>query len=109
MLVMDDQPQIEEQQEQDDETTSRLANPVLRSLERGPVRMRESGVTHAGWRMELDSDQGEGAITLIETTAGQPFFRGQGVCLGWEQEDLSMLYHSLRAPGEPDLVFNQLG
>jgi hypothetical protein len=107
MLIMDDQPQVAD--EQDDEKENRLANPVLRSLERGAVRMRESGVTHAGWRLEFDSDQGEGAITLIETSAGQSFFRGQGVCLGWGQEDLSMLYHSLRAPGEPDLVFNQLG
>jgi hypothetical protein len=105
---MDDESRSEEPQEEDNQNG--LTNPLLRSLERGAVRMRESGVTHAGWRMEIDSDQGGGAVTLVELPAGQSFFRGEGVFLGWAQEDLSRLYHSLRTvPSEPDLVFNQLG
>jgi hypothetical protein len=109
---MDDEPRSEELQEelQEEETAGGLTNPVLRSLERGAVRLRESGVTHAGWRMEAGSDQGEGAITLVELPAGLSVFRGEGVFIGWGQEDLERLYHSLRVvPSEPDLVFNQLG
>ena len=108
MKVMEEQSHTEELQEE--ENAAGLTNPAFRSLERGAVRMRESGVTHAGWRMEVDSDQGEGAITLIELPDGFSVYRGGGVFLGWEQEPLATLYHSLRkVPDEPDLVFNQLG
>ena len=60
--------------------------------------------------MEVDSDQGVGAISLIELAADQSVYRGEGVCMGWAQEQLTTLYHSLRVvPDEPELVFMQLG
>jgi hypothetical protein len=104
---MSDETATEELEEE--ERAGGLTNAVFRSLGRGAVRMRESGVTHAGWRMEVDSDQGEGAITLVDLPAGLSVYRGEGVFFGWDQEPLATLYHSLRVPGEPDLVFNQLG
>ena len=105
---MSDESDTEEPQEE--QNAGGLSNAVFRSLERGAVRMRESGVTHAGWRMEIDSDQGQGAITIIELPADRSVYRGEGVFLGWPQEQLTTLYHSLRAvPDEPELVFNQLG
>jgi hypothetical protein len=89
---------------------SGLTNIVVRSLERAPIRMRESGVTHAGWRMEVGSDQGDGAILLLEPDADRAVYRGEGSFLGWSQERLAAAYQALRAePDEPEFVLNQLG
>lgn len=89
---------------------SGLNNPVVRSLERVPIRMRESGVTHAGWRMEIGSDEGDGAIVLIELTADRSLYRGEGMLLGWSQERLAATYQAVRAePDEPPFELNQLG
>jgi hypothetical protein len=72
--------------------------------------MRESGVTHAGWRMEIGSDEGDGAIVLIELTVDRSVCRGDGVFLGWSQERLAAAYLALRAePDEPHFELNQLG
>src|SRR5258708_40329657 len=89
---------------------SGMTNSVVRSLERAPIRMRESGVTHAGWRMEIGSDEGDGAIVLIELTADRSVYRGDGVFLGWSQERLAAAYQALRVvPDEPSFELNQLG
>jgi hypothetical protein len=77
-----------------------LENAVLRSLERSAVRTRESGVTHAAWRMEIDSEAGGGAITLIDASEGPAFYRGEGVFLGWTQEQLAETYQRLLSPGD---------
>ncbi len=89
---------------------SGMTNSVVRSLERVPIRMRESSVTHAGWRMEIGSDEGDGAIVLIEVTVDQSMFRGEGTFLGWSQERLAATYQAMRAePDEPHFELNQLG
>ena len=74
------------------------------SLERVSVRTRESGVTHSGWRMEILSDDGKGAITLIEA-GGRPLFRGEGIFLGTSQEDLAAVYNTLNAPPDDEPAF----
>jgi hypothetical protein len=89
---------------------SELTNPIVRSLERVPIRMRESGVTHAGWRMEIGSDEGDGTIVLIELAVDRSAYRGDGVFLGWSQERLAAAYQALRVvPDEPRFELNQLG
>ena len=47
-----------------------LTEPRALSLERFPVRTRERGVTQSGWRLAIASAQGEGAIVLVEVSAG---------------------------------------
>jgi hypothetical protein len=92
------------------ETGSGLTNAVLRSLERAPVRMRESGVTHAGWRMEISSDQGSGSIMLIELPGDRSVYRGDGTFLGWPRERLEATYEAMReVPDEPRFELHQLG
>ena len=82
-------------------------------LERVLVRQRENAVTTAAWRLDLTCDQGTGGIVRIETAAGDTFFRGDGLLLGWSQERLSEIYETLSRPtggGDgSDLEFMQLG
>lgn len=81
----------------------------MRSLERVAVRTRESGVTHAGWRMDVDSDGGSGMITVIEAGA-ERYYRGNGIFLGWSQEQLAAAYKELNTPpDEPQFELQQLG
>ncbi len=92
------------------EIGSLLTNAILRSLERAPIRMRESGVTHAGWRMEISSDQGSGSIMLVELPDGRSVYRGEGMFLGWPREQLEATYDAMReVPDEPRFELNQLG
>ena len=60
--------------------------------ERVPIRVRSS-LTLSGWRLEVTSDQGAGAIVLVETE--RRYYRGEGVLLGWTQERLASLYEAL--------------
>jgi len=84
-------------------------NLKVRSLERASIRTRESGVTHAAWRMEIDSDAGSGTITLVDA-GGIPIHRGDGLFLGWSQEQLAETYQRLLAPDtEPPFEVMQLG
>jgi hypothetical protein len=72
------------------------------SRERVQIRMRESGVTMAAWRVSLKSP--EGAIILAET-AGKSWYRGEGNLLGLPQERLAELWTAALSSGdrEPDL------
>jgi hypothetical protein len=89
---------------------SGLTNAIVRSLERVPIRMRESGVTHAGWRMEVGCEEGGGGIILVELAADRSVYRGEGTLLGWSQERLAAAYQALRTePDEPRFELNQLG
>ena len=82
------------------------AAPVRRSLERTPIRLRESGAMVSAWQMVIDSPRGEGTITLLD--AG--FYRGDGAFRGWSQEQLATLYQSLNPPpDEPKFETQQLG
>jgi hypothetical protein len=102
MLTMDDNDP--------GEIGSLLTNAILGSLERAPIRMRESGVTHAGWRMEISSDQGSGSIMLVELPDGRSVYRGEGMFLGWPREQLEATYDTMReVPDEPMFELNQLG
>lgn len=83
-----------------------LTNAVVRSLERVPIRTRESNVTRSAWRMEVTCDEGDGAITLLE----QGLYRGDGLFLGWPQEDLAAAYASVQKhDDEPPFELLQLG
>ncbi len=102
MLTMNDDDRVE--------IGSLLTNAVLRSLERAPIRMRESGVTHSGWRMEIGSDQGSGSIMLVELPDGRSVYRGEGMFLGWPREQLEAAYGAMReVPDEPRFELQQLG
>lgn len=73
-------------------------------LARVAIRTRECGVTLSAWRLALSTPQGAGAIALIEN-AGDLFYRGEGVFLGWTQMRLASTYRSLLPAGvdpEPD-------
>jgi len=72
------------------------------SRERVQIRMRESGVTLAAWRVSLKSP--EGAIILAEI-GGKAFYRGEGDLLGLPQERLAQLWKAALSAGEqePDL------
>ena len=81
-----------------------------RELTRVPIRLRDSDVTRAGWRMEIDSDSGPGTITRIEND-GSILWRGDGIFLGATQEQLAATYDELNAPpdDEPPFELQQLG
>jgi hypothetical protein len=87
-----------------------LTNSRTVSLERAPIRTRESGVTLSGWRLCVESEEGEGAIVLVEAATGEPWYRGEGVFLGWSPEALRTAYESLRPRSEePAFDVGQLG
>ena len=82
---------------------------VVVSLERVATRLRESTFTQSAWRMVIESPQGSGAITMIDSP-DQPVFRGEGVLLGLTQKQLRDLYERLNRPSdEPAFEMPQLG
>lgn len=82
-----------------------LKEPVKRSLERTPIRLREGGPAVSAWRMTIDTPHGSGTITLADR-----FYRGDGVFFGWTQEQLAAEYQRLNAPpDEPNFELQQLG
>ncbi len=79
---------------------------MRRSLERVLLRTREGAVTQSGWRSSVDSSQGSGSITLLDSG----FYRGDGIFLGLGQQDLMTEYARLNPPShEPSIDFPQLG
>lgn len=78
----------------------RLTNARLLSLDRVPIRTRESGVTLSGWQLSIESDEGKGAIVLVEAPASKSWYRGDGLFLGWSPEDLRAAYELLRPRAE---------
>ena len=73
------------------------------SRERVQIRMRESGVTLAAWRVSLKDPAG--AIVLAEV-GGKSFYRGEGGLLGLPQDRLAELWKSALtgdADREPEL------
>jgi hypothetical protein len=84
-----------------------LTNAVVRSMERVPIRTRESNVTRSAWRMEVDCDEGAGAITFVDDV----FYRGDGLFLGWPQEELAAAWtNAQKKPDEePPFELMQLG
>jgi len=89
---------------------SGLTNLRAAALERSPIRTRESRVTLSGWQLSVESDQGKGAIVLVEAGPGKARYRGEGVFLGWTEEQLREAYESLRPrTSESPLETQQLG
>lgn len=83
-----------------------LTNATVRSLERAPIRTRESNVTRSAWRMEVQCDEGAGTITFIDDA----LYRGDGIFLGVSQEDLAATWASLQTKDEgPTFELMQLG
>src|SRR5262249_41747988 len=79
-------------------------------MERVPVRARDSQVTVSAWRVVVDSSNGSGTITLLELSSGETYYRGDGVFLGWTQEQLASAYRELvPEQSEPVTAFLQLG
>ena len=81
----------------------------MESLRRVPLRTRQSGVTRAGWRLELACAQGVGAIVVAEVSPAETWHRGEGVLLGWPQERLAELHAALTAHEEEGQSSPQLG
>ena len=79
-----------------------LTDPRAVSLERSPIRVRESSATQSGWRLAAECAEGAGSITLVDAVAGREVYRGDGVFLGWPQERLAAAYAALRPKPEED-------
>jgi len=84
-----------------------LTNAVVRSMERVPVRTRESNVTRSAWRMEVQCDEGAGAITFLDDSV----YRGDGLFLGMSQEELAAAWTKAqkKPDEEPPFELMQLG
>ena len=85
-----------------------IPGATRRTLARVLLRLRGASVTTAGWKLELESPQGPGAIVLTE---GGPvsWYRGEGVCLGLGQERLGELWAALQPPAEREQETVQWG
>ena len=81
---------------------------VRASLVRQPVRVRGATVTTAGWRLEVGSPQGPGAIIIVEGPVAS-WYRGEGVCLGLTQEKLKALWSGLAPAEESEQELPQWG
>lgn len=79
-----------------------LTNPRALSLERFPIRIRESSATQSGWRLSVETGEGKGSILLVEAVAGEPFYRGDGIFLGWPQERMAAAYRALLPKNEEE-------
>jgi hypothetical protein len=77
-----------------------LTNARTLALDRMPIRTRESGATLSAWRLSAGSDEGLGAIVLVEAGSGEVWYRGDGVFLGWTAEQLRAAYEALRPRAE---------
>ena len=83
---------------------------IAKPPERVNVRARESSVTRSAWRLAADSDNGTGAILVVEVSSTEVFYRGEGIFLGWPQEKLALMHQQLLPRAEePQLDIPQLG
>ena len=65
-----------------------LTEPTVPPIERVAIRLRESSVTLAAWRLAASAAEGSGALVRVETPGGT-LFRGEGWFLGWTQDAMS--------------------
>ena len=88
----------------------RLTNPQVLSFERFPIRTRAATSTQSAWRLSVVCAEGQGAIIFIEISPEQAFFRGEGIFLGWSQQQMSAAYALLQPKSEdPPFEIPQLG
>jgi hypothetical protein len=79
-----------------------LTNVQRGEMHRVALRLRTATVTLSGWRLELKSVEGHGAITRAENGTTS-YYRGEGVLLGASQERMAELWRALTAAaGEPE-------
>ncbi len=77
-------------------------------MELVPVRTASSALTIAGWRMEIASSQGKGAIFAVELPSGTCYV-GHGVFSDWPRTDLERAYRRFAPQEKPvDLGSAQL-
>ena len=87
-----------------------LRNPRVLALERFLIRLRDGSATQSAWRLAVESDEGPGAIILVEVSPEETFYRGEGVFLGWDQDRLGSAYLALLPKPEADgFQMQQLG
>ena len=92
------------------EPVSGVTSPRGLSLERFPIRTRESGATLSAWRLVVICEEGQGAIVGVESAPEEQIYRGEGVFLGWSQDRLAAAYGALRPSSEEtDFGVQQLG
>ena len=87
-----------------------LTNPQVQSFERFLIRTRGGIATQSAWRLAITCGEGDGAIILIEIGPDETFYRGEGVFLGWSQEQMGAVYRLLLPKSEdPPFELPQLG
>jgi hypothetical protein len=87
-----------------------LRNPRALALDRFLIRLRNGSATQSAWRLAVESDQGQGAIILVEASPEETFYRAEGVFLGWPQDRLASAYRALLPKPEADgFQMQQLG
>jgi hypothetical protein len=87
-----------------------LRNPRVLALERFLIRLRDGSATRSAWRLAVESDEGPGAIILVEVSPEETFYRSEGVFLGWAQERLGSAYRALLPkPAADGFDMQQLG
>jgi hypothetical protein len=73
-----------------------------RSMERIPIAWRSTGIVRSAWRVGADSEQGPGAIVLVERPDGSgSYYVGEGIFAGCSQSTLSSAYRRLARTNEP--------
>jgi hypothetical protein len=71
-----------------------LTEPTVPPIERVAIRLRESSVTLAAWRLAASAAEGSGTLVRVETPGGA-LFRGEGWFLGWTQDAMSEAWAAL--------------
>lgn len=93
-----------------EEVVPGLRNPRVLALDRFLIRTRDGSATQSAWRLSVESDEGQGAIILVEASPEETFYRGEGVFLGWPRERLMSAYRALLPKPEADgFQMQQLG
>ena len=87
-----------------------LRNPRVLALDRFLIRLRDGSATQSAWRLSVESEEGQGAIILVEASPAETFYRGEGIFLGWDQDRLGSAYRALLPKPEADgFDMQQLG
>ncbi len=86
---------------------SLVAFPVFGASKQQVTTARCLSLEHVtgGWRMQINCDQGKGAIIVSD----QNQYRGEGVFAAWSQEQMKDVYRSLIPKDESRLELIQLG
>ncbi|HEY3122950.1 MAG TPA: hypothetical protein VGK70_02685 [Thermoanaerobaculia bacterium] len=93
-----------------EELVAGVTNPRALGLERFPIGLRGESAIQSAWHLSVASDEGPGAITRVEISPEETFYRGEGVFLGWRQERMAAAYLALLPKPEDDrFEMHQLG